>query len=461
MKNYIVRGICFCWFALFATPVFSQSDSLKKNSDDIGSLKINFDPSGQKYMQIGIWNQTWLRYIDNNPGTLVNGEPERGTYDAGIRRMRISTLAQLSPKFLMFYQIGFNNQTFISGGGSGTGAQGNGKKATVFFHDAYGEYTLIPELDTETKKKNNFSLYLGAGLHSWNGVSRLTNASSSKMLTADLPVYNFPTIEISDQMSRQFGVFVHGSYKKFTYRMNVNKPFATNNEPKIGNTAVDNNKGDVSFAGYYSYQFFETESQKTPFLAGTYLGSKKILNIGAGFYSSKNGTKTQPSEGVYENHDIRVLGVDIFSELPLTDDTYLSVYSVYYNYQFGPNYLRTTALLNPGTPDPSYTGQTALEGAGNGRVLLGTGSIWHTQLAYMLPRFSKSVQIQPYITYARKSMEALNETGNYYDFGTNFYFVGHNAKVSLQYSSRPLYDTETKTVFKHAGEVLIAMQFFL
>ena len=31
----------------------------------------------------------------------------------------------------------------------------------------------------------------------------------------------------------------------------------------------------------------------------------------------------------------------------------VTAYGVYYNFDFGPNYLRTTGIMNPGTADPT------------------------------------------------------------------------------------------------------------
>jgi hypothetical protein len=446
------------------TAVFIKEEP-KPAIKPLGDLKLKFNEDGSKYLKFSFWNQVWFRVIENNPGTLVNGVPQSTTYDAGIRRMRITATAQLSPRYLMFFQMGMNNQSFISGGGTGTGANGAGKKAVFFIHDAYNEFTVIPSINSDTKQVNDFSLYVGAGLHSWNGVSRLTNASSSKMLTLDLPVFNFNTIEVSDQFARQMGVFAHGEYKKIGYRINVNKPFATNLIPAVGAAALDNNKsGKLSYAGYFDYQFFDKENRTTSFLTGTYLGEKKILNVGAGFYSTKDGTLTQPSAGVFKNHDIMILGLDVFTELPIgpkNKKMSLSVYSVFYDYDFGPDYIRTTGIMNPGTANVDFLGPTAKEGYGNAKYLLGTGQIWYTQAGFLLPKFSDKIRIQPFAAYALKKLDALSANGNYYDVGTNFLLDGHNAKISMQYSNRPLYDKITNTVFKRAGEFITSVQIYL
>lgn len=437
----------------------------EKNPLDIGELKINLNSKGDKWLKFGISSQIWLRSIDNNPGTLVNGVPQEQTYDAGIRRMRLTIQSQLTPFYSVFLQMGINNQSFISGGGTGTGNNGAGKKAPFFFHDAYNELAIIPRNDFQTGKPNKNNLYLGAGLHSWNGVSRLTNASTTKMLAGDIPVFNFPAIEIADQFSRQFGIFVHGEFDRLNYRFSVNKPFATNLKPAIGGPAVDNNQsGKLSYSGYAFYQFFNKETTVTSFLPGNNLAVKKVINFGAGFYTTKDATQSQPSENVFESHDANVFGADVYSELPLGNknkEMGLTLYSVYYNYNYGPNYLRVSGLLNPGTPDPQFTGQKALEGAGNNRVLMGTGNIWFSQVGFVLPKFSKILKVQPFFNYALKDMKALNQSGSYYDVGANFYLYGQNARIVVQYSSRPLYDLVSKTIFDRKGEFLLSLQIIL
>lgn len=437
----------------------------EKNPLDIGELKINLNSKGDKWLKFGISSQIWMRSIENNPGTLVNGVPQEQTYDAGIRRMRLTIQSQVTPFYSVFLQMGINNQSFISGGGTGTGNNGAGKKAPFFFHDAYNEFAIIPRNNFQTGKPNKNNLYLGAGLHSWNGVSRLSNASTTKMLAGDIPVFNFPTIEIADQFSRQFGIFVHGEFDRINYRFSVNKPFATNLKPTVGDIAVDNNQsGKLSYSGYAFYQFFNKEATVTSFLPGNNLAVKKVLNLGTGFYSSKDATQSQPSENIFESHNANVFGADVYSELPLGNknkEMGLTLYSVFYNYNYGPNYLRISGLMNPGTPDPQFTGQKALEGAGNNRILMGTGNIWFSQIGFVLPKFSKVLKVQPFFNYALKDMKALNQNGSYYDVGANFYLYGQNARIVVQYSNRPLYDLVSKTIFDRKGEFLLSFQIVL
>lgn len=440
-----------------------------QNSDHYGSgLKMNLTPEGNKYVRFLIWNQIWTRYNDNNPGTLVNGSPSQSTMDIGARRLRILAYAQISPRYLILAHFGINNQTFTNGGGSGstgTGGYGQGKKPQMFFHDAYNEYAIIPATDPDTKKANKFSLSLGAGLHYFNGVSRLSSASTISFLMIDAPVYNWPLIENSDQFARQYGIYIKGAYKKFHYQFSLDKPFATNVAPKdSAHIAVDNN-GDApgALSGYMDYQFFDQESNLLPFRVGTYIGGKKVFNIGAGFYHEARGTQSSSSTGVLERHNINLFAGDAFLDLPVGDKSKnmaITAYAVYYNFDFGPNYLRTTGIMNTGTVDASVPAASrVLEGPGNARVLLGSGDIFHVQAGFLLPKMKgNKVRIQPIASIAYKKMDALNAAGNFWDIGSNFYIDAHNAKITAQYSSRPLYDATTKEIKDRKGELIVQFQ---
>ncbi len=56
----------------------------------------------------------------------------------------------------------------------------------------------------------------------------------------------------------------------------------------------------------------------------------------------------------------------------------VTLYSVFYDYNFGPDYLRDLGIMNVGVADPAFTGATALAGAGNAQPTIGTGTIWYT-----------------------------------------------------------------------------------
>ncbi|HNU15064.1 MAG TPA: hypothetical protein PKI55_11460, partial [Chitinophagaceae bacterium] len=205
--------------------IFSQG------SPDYGSgMKFNLNAEGTRYMRFITWGQIWVRSQQNNPGSVINGEVKNNTWDIGARRLRMITYAQISPRYLILAHVGINNQTFAGGGGfgsSGTGPSGVGKKPQIFFHDVWNEYAVIPAKDPKSGKNNKYNLYMGAGLHYWLGISRMTSASTLNFLAIDAPIFNWPLIEVSDQFMRQFGIYAKGKLGKLNYSVSINKPFAT------------------------------------------------------------------------------------------------------------------------------------------------------------------------------------------------------------------------------------------
>lgn len=455
--------LTFIGIALISSSLYSQG------SPDYGSgLKLNLNPEGDKYVRFILWNQIWLRNTDMNPGTMVSDEATKNTWNIGNRRLRALAYAQITKRYMILMHFGINNQTFINGGATGTtgtGGYGNGKKPQMFFHDAWNEYAVV--LPGEAGK---FSLSLGAGLHYYMGLSRMTMASTLNFLTVDSPIFTWPLIDNSDQFARQMGLFAKGKYGKLEYRFSLNKPFATNLTPAdvtnpAARVAVDNNGNpEFSKAGYVEYQFLDSESNLLPFKVGSYLGTKKVFNIGAGFYHQKDGTRTSVNSQI-EKHDIALYAVDAFADIPLGNSKHkmaLSAYTGFYNYNFGPNYLRNLGIMNIGTSDPSFVGDKAIAGAGNLQPMIGTGNIYYLQAGLLLPSNADKpkIRIQPFAAYTNKNFKALEKSSSQFDVGANWFIDGHHAKLTTQYSTRPTY-TSASAEPKSKGEFILQFQIYL
>lgn len=450
---------------------FSQGSEIYGNG-----LRLKLDSTESKYLRFIFWNQIWMRNVEQNTNTVINGEEVKHTWDVGARRIRALAYAQISNRFLLLTHFGINNQTFSTGGGSGTmgtGGYGDGKKPQLFFHDVYGELAIMPYKDTFTGEPNSLSLYLGAGMHYWNGISRMTSSSTSNYLAIDAPVFNWPLVDLSDQFARQFGIYAKGSVNKLNYSMAVNKPFLTREEPQYhdlkGRVAVDNN-GDpnLSFQGYFDYQFFEKENMTLPYRVGSYLGTKKVMNLGAGFYHTTDATKSIDDAGVVESHPINLFGVDFFADLPFGSQerrASFTAYAVYYHYDLGPNYFRTLGVMNTATGFVEGTAGNTIQGAGNSRMLLGTGDIIYAQAGLLLPQSNKRnfMRLQPFAAYTHKRLEYLDQGGHHFDIGANIIIEGHHAKITSQYSLRPIYYERVgrHVVDGYKGEFRIQLQVFL
>lgn len=433
MKKIILLFITFsilCSSKLIAEDI--QEDHTYK------PLTLKLDEKGEKYIRFITWAQIWGKYTETNPGYKdVNGNPTDATYDIGIRRARFLAMAQISPRFMILTHFGVNNQQFNTGGAPGAA----GKKPQLYFHDVWTEYRVWEEY-----------LYLGTGLHYWNGLSRASNGSTLNFMTLDAPIFNWPNIELTDQFARQFGVYAKGKFGKIDYRFALNKPFVAGADQATStlneNLAINVKNTNFAGNGYVNYQFLDQESNKLPYMVGSYLGKKSIFNIGAGFYYHPEATGHLDNGDLTLNDEL-LLSADVFYERPIMKKYALSIYSVFYNFDFGPNYLRNIGI-------ESGTGGTI---NANSQPMIGTGTIWYTQAGFLFAPFNKGNQLMPYITFTMKDFEALNETINQFDYGLNYFINGHNAKITLQYSTRPIIINGDIDEFK--GELILQTAIFL
>lgn len=422
-------------------------------------LTLKLNESGSKFVRFILWHQMWATATQNNPGTLdVNGNDIGGkwTNDVAIRRSRFLAYAQISPRFLILTHWGINNQSFINGGAGGgsnltsSGASNAAKRPQLYIHDAWTEFAIQP-----TK------LHVGMGLHYWNGVSRLSSNSTLNFMTMDAPIFNWYNIEATDQFARQFGIYAKGQVGKWDYRVSVNKPFVFGTSAAAAGSALAaqakgkeisvnilNEKPAVQ--AYVNYMLWDKESNVLPFFVGTYLGAKKVLNIGAGFYSHADATGYRTS-GVLtadsiHRHRQNVFGADIFLDMPTKSGKgdCINFLLTYYNMDFGQNYLRNLGILNEHgtTAAVAKDANASWSGGGNLQPTIGTGSIVYAQLGYAFPKNKIGHQFMPYMTVTNKNFDRLGKSSTQMGLGVNWFIVGHQAKISAELSTRPVYKTD-------------------
>ncbi|HLL94827.1 MAG TPA: hypothetical protein VK404_07610 [Spirosoma sp.] len=503
-----------------------QAQGYWANSNYKNGLRLYLNKDSTSFIRLLMWSQIWFRWQQQNPGTSIAGNnnvPE--AWDVGIRRSRILLHGQLTPRILVFWIIGANNQTFTTGGGGLlTGPDGvtDGKRQSVFVHDAWTEF------------KASRALSFGAGLLTWSGLSRLSSAATLNFMTFDSPLYGWALLDANDQFARTLGLYAKGEIGKLSYRAILTKPFTipeaatgwttpytlaqrTGASPMTtlpgrgagwaaGLTALPNAYNISQYNSrsfnkplyqlYTTYDFFEQESQTLPFMVGSYLGTKKVFNIGAGFMiqpdamwhrSRRTATPTLPASvslnaqqtaefnaGQYPatvtgfssipeaqrialmtaNVDttvtaMRHFAVDSFLDLPFGSGeqrSALTAYAVHYWFDYGPNYVRNAGTMNLATAatQPGLQPQS-FNGPGNAYPTWGTGRVFHIQAGYMFPKAwtRRFGQFQPYVSYTRANFERLNQPHNLLEGGMNWLLAGHNAKITVHYRPRPIYSAAT------------------
>ncbi len=159
------------------------------------------------------------------------------------------------------------------------------------------------------------------------------------------------------------------------------------------------------------------------------------------------------------------LGVDAFLDMPIKKGKggAAHAYMVYYNYDFGPGYLRNIGILNEHLMVDATMPERSWAGGGNAQPTIGTGSIVYTQLGYALPVNKDGTQWMPYATMTHKDFDRLPSASLQYAFGLNYFINSHVAKVSLEYQTRPVYRVDVGGIARSGskGQFILQTQIFL
>ncbi len=405
-----------------------QAQSLDKKYKE--GLKIYLSDDSTKYIKATGLAQIWMRYNDNNPGSTIYGTPKKETFDVGLRRVRYQIMSQVSKKVFFYTQIGINSVNSLSA-----------RKTGIFFHDVTGEYNVY----------KNY-LTLGAGLSGWNGTSRFSSSGVSSILGMDLPVVQEATNDVTDQFVRKLGVYAKGKISGFDYRFSVSNPFPVQNSislvaalPATGtNTAYySTNAPKLQYQSYAMWQFFDKESNQLPYMTGSYLGKKKVLNVGAGFAYQKDAMWYRNSNLDTVSKPLQQVGIDVFydSYLDKTKQNAITAYVSFLNYNFGPNYIRNAGAMNTAN---GVNSKGSFNGAGNALPLIGTGQVFYGQFGYLFRKdlLKSCGTLQPYVSGIYANYEKLKDPVMVYDLGVNWIMGGSNSKISLDYQSRPIFNTD-------------------
>lgn len=388
MKRILI-GTAF--FLLFVPKSFSQG-----NTEYTGGFKINFNEDGSKYLRMIAWGQFWAQYNDNVPEDV-------STTNISVRRARLLSFTQLNKKFLLLSHFGLNSLN-----GNNLSATGKGESSQLFYHSFWGEWRVAKYF------------YAGTGLHYWNGISRLNNSSTLNFMTLDNNRQSWAVLGLSDQFARHLGVYVKGRVGRLQYRVSFNEAITNTldaaNDPTPNGRAVYRGRELLGSAdagkviqGYFDYQFLDEESNFLPYKVGTYLGSKKVFNVGAGFLTHPNGVVVMDGTGNLKGENVNILAVDAFYDAPLGEDgSAITAYAVFQNNDYGRNF-----NLGP----------------------YGTGNMVYGHVGYLIPSSSDKSRVQPYLSYQNRTIDAIDDSATRLGLGINLFMTGHHSKLTLEYAN--------------------------
>ncbi|MHA7060048.1 hypothetical protein ACWGOQ_0022665 [Aquimarina sp. M1] len=365
--------------------------------DYTGGLKVKLNEDGSKYFRVISWAQFWAQYDDDVPDDVSNT-------NFSIRRARILMYSQINKDFLILTHFGLNSLN-----ANNQSPTGLGESSQLFFHGVWVQYSL------------GTNHAIGAGLHYWNGISRLNNQSTLNIMTLDNNRQSWATIGLSDQFARHIGIYAKGSFGNFSYQVSVNESITNNLQEAIdpvangsavyaGRRLLGSKDAGKNFAGYFEYNFMDKESNFLPYKVGTYLGGKKVFNVGAGFFYHPDGSVLANDDGTLEGEDVAILAVDAFYDAPVGNNgSAITAYATYQNNDYG----------NDFTLGQTYE----------------TGSMFYSHVGYVIPNADKKIKFQPYALFKSRSIDAIDDNATSFGIGANAYISGHNSKLTLEYQN--------------------------
>lgn len=438
------------WVALATLVNFGASaqfpDKLKSG------LRYYIDKKdSSKYITLNMVGQFWMRNTQNNPGTTVQGTAQSNTTDMSIRRIRFVLSGVLTDRVNFFVQFGQNNLNYLSA-----------RKAGSFFHDITADYAVV-------KKR----LSIGAGLNGWNGPSRFSNISVASILTLDPPGYQEVTNDTYDQFVRRLGVYAKGKLGKLDYRISAGKPFVIQTasgsgiEPINANSSFSTLPPNLVYQGYFMYQFLDQESNFGPGNPGSYLGKKRVFNIGGGFYYQKDAMLRYTNVVTKDTarQDLKLFALDVFYDAPLNKETgtAVSLYGSFSSYDYGTNFVKVTGPDNPANGS-TKTGTTFDKANyGNAFPYLGTGRVGYVQAAYKMrdKLLGDQGTLQPFFDLQYSSYDRLADPMYVIDVGVNWLIYGNNSKITFNYQNRPYFAANTSGALvqdSRLGEFVVQYQ---
>jgi len=390
--------------------MFFQFMIAQGSPDYSGGLKFKFNEDGSKYLRLISWAQVQANY--NTDKTFDGNGNENSKLNFNLRRARVLMFAQINKDFLILTHFGLNSltSTTLSPTGEGDGSQ-------LFFHDVWAQYSL---------GKNHT---VGGGLHYFNGISRLNNQSTLNIMTLDNNRQSWATLGLSDQFARHIGVFMKGSFNKLQYRVAINDASVASLDTQtavVDGAAVYNGRSSLgskaagkTYAGYFDYHFLDQESNFLPYKVGTYLGEKKVFNIGAGFFLHPKGAVINTGTAIV-GEDVSIFAVDAFYDAPIGENgSAITAYAVYQNNNYGKNYLYK---------------------------VYGTGSMLYGHVGYVLNGDKLKTRFQPYLSYGTHSYDAIDDNRSTLGVGINAYMSGHNSKLTLEYMNQSFGEMGANTI---------------
>lgn len=380
------RAVCAGVFAA-AVPLAAQAGPTIEFGDQ-GSLTFTYSLQG------------WLQYKGYTSPT-----DSASSSDAFLRRNRVTFSGQYND------YVGFYAQ-FEAGNDSKLGEDNK----SIYYRDAY----------VTLDYRDDLRFIVG----------RFKNTFSRENLEACLDPLTLDRAEVLSYTpyagSRDTGLAVWGNLMDahLQYRFMI----ADGREGEY--TAEDNPR----LTARVHYSFWEPEFNYG--YLGTYLGTQKVLTIGAA-YDTQSGVAYANYPSRSDIKDYKAWTVDAFMEYPAPSGVY-TLSAAYFKYDTGNAFNET--------PDPGLAVNSDLKG-------------YYVKGGYMLPGKVGMGRLQFFARHEKSDYGAVTGLAEYYDqtwnsAGANYYLDGQKLKITFEYADIT-FDTEhpTNPALQDYSQATLGLQF--
>jgi hypothetical protein len=291
-------------------------------------------------------------------------------------------------------------------------------------------------------------------------------------MSLDSPIFPWATIEATDQFARQLGLYAKGKAGLFDYRVAVVRPFAAPYDPTTAPAPPTTGAGGYNptantwgYSGYFQFQFLDIESNVLPYMVGTYIGAKKVFNWGFGGHAQPIGIwyLADPADPTsVRKRALFIASTDLFLDIPFKADNggAATWYGAYYYMDFGPNNIRNVGIMNPGDAGSGIPSPGS--GQGNQYAMLGTGNAGYSELGILIPgTVGEEIQFQPYVNTQLAKWEEYQDIMAHIGVGVNMFIHRHNAKVTLEYRNRPIFNANGTVLNRKGNSFILQMHLFI
>lgn len=166
-------------------------------------------------------------------------------------------------------------------------------------------------------------------------------------------------------------------------------------------------------------------------------------------------------------HDMNLWSVAAFYDVPLDVEkgTALSAYAGYFDYNFGPGYVRYNGIMNPANGLAAATPPYQAGSQGNAFPMFGTGRVIYSQVGYLFKKDFLGTDhgtLMPYASLMSGNYERFDKPVIVWNAGVNWFIKEHSSKLTLDYQNRPVYLPNGNDFFFSGtrGQVVLQYQIF-